>query len=135
MIKEYFSLGFQTDNPVFGKKETKEVLEQKKMERKNFWLTIGMYVAVWLGVIGQKLMSIYQEGKPITWDGIGIGGLLLSLVIATVIFPQVFPRAFAKMPRVDRNVEGGNWRFVQFCIAFQQGFFWQSLITLLTPKA
>lgn len=130
-IFEYFDLGLFPDRAVLG---TKTENQKQKREIKKFLVTLLMYVFVWLGILGQKILSLHQEGTPITWEAFNDGFIWVALVIATVIFPSVFPKVFVKMPVKQQNAEAGGWFWVKCCLAFQQGFFWQALLSLISPK-
>jgi len=129
-IFNYFDLGLMPEEPELGSKSQKA---QKKKNINRLLITLLMYVFVWLGIMGQKLLELQQAGLPFTWKSLGHSEPLVALVIATAIFPVVFPKIFAKMPARARHAEGG-WLFVQLCVAFQNGFFWQALLSLITPK-
>jgi hypothetical protein len=130
-IYKYFDLDLMPDEAVLGPK-TKS--EKTKHNRNRFLVTLLMYVFVWLGILGQKVLSLYQEGLPISWENIGQGFTLVALVVATAIFPSVFPKVFVKISTKSKKSGAGGWFFVQLCVAFQQGFFWQALLGLLIPK-
>jgi hypothetical protein len=129
-ILEYFDLGLLPEHAVLG---TKTQNQKQKREIKRFLVTLLMYVFVWLGVLGQKILSLHQDGVSITWQALGDGFALVALVIATVLFPSVFPKVFVKMPVKQQNADAGGWFWVQCCVAFQQGFFWQALLSLIAP--
>lgn len=129
-IFKYFDLGLMPDEPELGSQSSKA---QKKKNINRLLRTFLMYVFVWLGVVGQKLLEIQQIGTSNSLKSLGQGELLVALVIATAIFPLVFPKIFVKMPARARKVEG-SWLIVQVCVAFQNGFFWQALLSLIIPK-
>jgi hypothetical protein len=130
-IFKYFDLGLMPDEAVLGSKTESE---KNKRNRNRFLVTLLMYVFVWLGILGQKVLSLYQAGLPVSWENLGQGFTLAALVIATAIFPSVFPKVFVKMPTKPKKSGAGGWFFVQLCVAFQQGFFWQALLSLIIPK-
>lgn len=127
----YFDLELMPEEAVLGGKSK---AEKQKRNIQRFLVTLLMYVFVWLGVLGQKVLALHQEGSPINWQSLGDGFLFVALVIATVIFPVVFPKVFVKMPAKAQKSGDGGWFFVQLCVAFQQGFFWQSILALIAPK-
>lgn len=129
-IFKYFDLGLMPEEPELGSKSSKT---QKKKNLNRLLTTLLMYLCVWLGIIGQKLLTMNQSGVPITWENLGWAEPLIALIIATAIFPLVFPKIFTKMPARARKAEG-SWFFVQLCVAFQNGFFWQALLSLITPR-
>lgn len=129
-VFRYFDLGFYQEEAELG---TKKPSTKKKRDLKRFLATILVYVFIWLGILGQRIMELQQTGSPISWINLGQGFPLVALIIATTIFPVVFPKTFVKMPaRLQKD--GVGWFFVQLCVAFQNGFFWQSLLSLITPK-
>lgn len=130
-IFEYFDLGLMPDEAVLG---ARTVSEKNRRNRNRFLVTLLMYVFVWLGILGQKVLSLYQAGLLVNWENLGQGFTLIALVIATAIFPSVFPKVFVKMPAKSQRAGAGGWFFVQLCVAFQQGFFWQALLSLIIPK-
>ncbi len=130
-IFEYFDLGLMPDEAVLG---TRTVSEKNRRNRNRFLVTLLMYVFVWLGILGQKVLSLYQAGLLVNWENLGQGFTLIALMIATAIFPSVFPKVFVKMPAKSQRAGAGGWFFVQLCVAFQQGFFWQALLSLIIPK-
>jgi hypothetical protein len=129
-ILNYFDLGLMPQEAVLG---TKTQAEKQKRAFKRILVTLLMYVFVWLGIVGQKVLALHQAGTSLNWQNFGDGFLLMALVIATAIFPTVFPKVFVKMPAKSQKSGAGGWFFVQCCVAFQQGFFWQALINLLKP--
>jgi len=130
-ILEYFDLGLLPEEAVLGPKSQ---AEKNKRNFKRFLMTLLMYASVWLGVLGQKVLALQQAGMPVNWDNFGQGFPLAALIIATALFPTVFPKVFAKMPARPKKAGAGGWFFVQLCVAFQQGFFWQALLSLIVPK-
>lgn len=130
-IWRYFDLGLLPQEAMLGKK-TKT--EEQKTAVKRFGVTLLMYVFVWLGILGQKILALQQAGAPLTWQNLGDGFVLTAFIIATALFPAVFPKVFLKMPARQTRAGAGGWFFVQLCVAFQQGFFWQALLSLMLPK-
>ena len=133
-LRTYFDLGIlPLAEPTLGsarKKLAKET-RRKAQARKRLWLTVLMYLGVCLGVMAQVLMSTLGAGQPFNWATAGPGSILLSLIVATVVFPQVFPKVFGKMDErlaSSGSDLGAGKRVIQFCVAFQNGFFWQALL-------
>lgn len=73
-----------------------------------------MYLAVVLGVAGKAFFSLYIDNS-------GLSGpmVLISCIVGTVIFPRVSK---------DAGIDPDNPHPLQFFLAFQGGFFWQTLI-------
>jgi hypothetical protein len=126
-VLKYFDLGLLPEEPELGKRK-------RARARKRVLLTLLVYFGIWLGVVGQKLLALHQVGIPLTWENIGSINLLVALVIATTIFPMAVPRVFTKLPARARATGEFGRVALQFCTAFQQGFFWQALLELLRPK-
>lgn len=130
-ILKYFDLGLLPEEAVLGSKSQNQ---KNRRNFKRFLVTLLMYAFVWLGILGQKILALQQAGIPINWDSFGQGFPLIALIIATALFPTVFPKVFIKMPTKSKKDGAGGWFFVQLCVAFQQGFFWQALLSLIVPK-
>jgi hypothetical protein len=73
-----------------------------------------MYSAVFLGVLGKAFFDIKMGSKDISGFN-----LLISLIIAAVIFPKVSR---------ESNINPENAHPMHFFLAFQGGFFWQSFL-------
>ena len=127
-IFQYFDLGLEPDEAVLGA-PTKAEKQRKNIRR--FLVTLLMYAFVWLGVLGQKVLALQQAGTALTGENLGQNFPLAALIISTAIFPVAFPKIFVKMSAKAQKSGAGGWFFVQLCVAFQQGFFWQALLSLL----
>lgn len=130
-IRQYFDLGLLPEEATLG---SKSQIEKNKRSIKRFLVTLLMYTFVWLGILGQKVLALQQAGMPINWENFGQEFPLAALIIATALFPTVFPKVFVKMPVKSKKAGVSGWFFVQLCVAFQQGFFWQALFSLIVPK-
>ena len=130
-IRNYFDLGLMPEEAVLG---AKTKAEKRKKDLKRFFATLLMYVFVWLGILGQRVMALNQAGEAINWQNLGEGYWLVALVIATAVFPAVCPKVFVKMSPRAQKAGGGGWFFVQLFLAFQQGFFWEALFSVIVPK-
>ena len=93
-----------------------------------------MYCGVWLGVVVQRLLDLWQKGIPVTLDSFGKAYIIFALIVATAIFPAIFPKIFGKHPGNTINAFTPGHFFVQFCLAFELGFFWIGLIGFIAPK-
>jgi hypothetical protein len=130
-VLQYFDLELLPDEAVFGSKSKDE---KNWRAVKRFLVTLLMYACVWLGILGQKALALQQAGSTVNWENMGQGFPLAALIIATALFPTVFPKTFVKMSSKAQKAGAGGWFFVQLCMAFQQGFFWQALLSLIMPK-
>lgn len=130
-LLHYFDLGLAPDEAVLGQR-TKA--QKRKRNLQQLFLTFTMYVFVWLGILGQRILTLYNAGIPVNRETIRPEFLLVAFAIATAIFPAVFPKTFAKMPKEAQKVGTVGWFIVQLCVSFQQGFFWQALLSLIVSK-
>ena len=89
---------------------------------------------VWLGILGQRILTLYDAGSPVNWGTIRPDFLLVAFAVAAAIFPTVFPKTIVRMPKEAQKVGTAGWFIVQLCISFQQGFFWQALLSLIAFK-
>jgi len=128
----YFDLGLAPPELTLGPADKKA---RAQRARRRFWLTLAMYVGVLLGVLGENLL-VRAAGEPLTLPLFDGWRVLTAVVVACVIFPQVFPRIFGRMPAGEAGgSHSANRRILQFCIAFQNGFFWQALLLQLFAVA
>ena len=127
----YFKLDLIPEEAVLGMADP---IEKKRRDRKELTLTLVMYCGVWLGVVVQRLLDLWQKGIPVTLDSFGKVYIVFALIVATAIFPAIFPKIFGKHPGNAVNAFTPGHFFVQFCLAFEQGFFWIGLIGLISPK-
>lgn len=121
----YFGLGLLEPEPTFG---------ESGPARPSFGqvlLVIVMYLGVLLGVLGDyglEWARTAQEGLATTLQPLD---LMQGWLVATIVFPLVFPRIFGPMED-DATLMAGWGRIgvhiLQFFIAFQNGFFWQAVL-------
>jgi len=113
----YFDLGlFEEDppkEPPLGKKEQDKAKRYRK-RRKTIW-TLALYLGVILGIVGQQFLNNVSNFSRLS--------LIASVILGTVIFPQVYKQA-------SLNARKPN--LMQLFVAFQNGFFWQNLMNVLT---
>jgi hypothetical protein len=121
VLSDYFSLSlFEEDvprEPVLGKgsSEPQRKDDRKARKRKRVFWTLVLYFGVILGIIGQQFLTNMTDFSYLTLIG--------SIVLGTVVFPQVYKHA---------NLNRRKPNLVQFFVAFQNGFFWQNLMSILT---
>ncbi len=115
-VLKYFDLGILPSKPVLGKKGSSRL-----------WLTLAMYLGVILGVLGENWLSLIKVNQPLGLATFGTDRVLFAVIIATAVFPSVFPKVFGKESASHTTVPILR-HFLQFCIAFQNGFFWQALL-------
>jgi hypothetical protein len=121
-LLNYFDLGLLPDELTLGPKEK---AAKARLARQRFWLTLVMYFGVFLGVLGEQFLGLLKANQSLSWSTLFSPRLLIALIVAILIFPQVFPKVFGKMSSTKAD---GYRHFLQFCIAFQNGFFWQALL-------
>lgn len=125
----YFDLAVLPPELTLGPADKKA---RARRARQRFWLTLAMYVGVLLGVLGENLLTRAAAGESLTLASFGGWHVLTAVIVACVIFPQVFPRIFGRMPVAEAGVSpSANRHILQFCVAFQNGFFWQALLLQL----
>jgi len=95
---------------------TKRISKRSKSD--IFWL-LGMYIATVSGAFCKFLFDILTKENPAIQFSFFIQKSVLSLIIAILIFPLIYKNA-----HLDPNNPG----FVQLCISFQNGFFWQTVL-------
>ena len=114
-ILDYFSLESNSPEPTLGKKTSAKALRN----------TMTMYIGVFLGVLGKYIFSLYVPGQRLDATLLDPFWVLISLVIAAVIFPQIYKGAKLRIQTADP---------MQFFIAFQNGFFWQSILEIISKS-
>jgi hypothetical protein len=74
---------------------------------------VVLFTGVVVGTVGQWLFSSFTNGK-FAWQG-----LVLGFVASFVTFPVIFYNAGLNKTKLT---------FVKWCVAFQNGFFWPTLL-------
>jgi len=118
-VLNYFDLGVLPPQPVLGKKKSNRL-----------WISLVMYCGVILGVLCENWLGLIKTNQPFSLATFGIERVLFAVIIATAVFPNVFPKVFGRESASQTAVPAQR-RFLQFCVAFQNGFFWQALLKLL----
>ena len=109
----YFKLEISQQEPTLGKrKKPKNILRN----------TIILYFGVFLGVLGKYIFALYIPDQKFDFSLLDPFWLVIALIIAAVIFPQVYKGAKLKVETIDA---------MQFFIAIQNGFFWQSILEIV----
>jgi F0F1-type ATP synthase assembly protein I len=115
-ILGYFDLGLleedEAKEPSLGRRKRDKSRKVRERE-KTIW-TLVLYFGVFLGVLGQQFLTKRAGFNPLT--------LVVSTILGTVVFPQVYRQA-------KLNARKPN--LMQFFIAFQNGFFWQNIMSTL----
>jgi hypothetical protein len=93
-----------------------------------------MYGGVILGVLCENWLGLAKSNQPFSIGAFGIERVVFAVVVATTVFPSVFPKIFGKESVSQTTTIPFQRRFLQFCVAFQNGFFWQALLKLLAPS-
>ena len=114
-LLSYFDLGLFPERPKFGKADA------TRKHQKIIW-TLLLYLGVVSGVISSYIFNPTQQAEiryPHTTDFIS------ALIMAAVIYPTVYK--YAKF-----NVNAPN--IMQVFVAFQHGFFWESIWKFTSNK-
>ena len=115
-ILNYFSLETSQSEPTLGKsKKSKKILRN----------TIAMYVGIFLGVLGKYVFTLYDPGNKFDLSLFDPFWLVIALIIAAVIFPQIYK---------GTKIEIQRFGPLQFFIAFQNGFFWQTILEVISKS-
>jgi hypothetical protein len=109
----YFNLQIEPDEPQLGR---------RRKSAKILRNTIVMYIGVFLGVLGRYIFANYLTGKRLDIGQLDPFWIIISLIVAAVVFPQVYKGTKFKIEAIDP---------LQFFIAFQNGFFWQSILEVI----
>ncbi|MCX6031851.1 MAG: hypothetical protein NT169_21435 [Chloroflexi bacterium] len=124
-LLHYFTLGLLEREPTLGTGKKKPPVWPQVL------LMLVMYLGVLLGVIAEYLLETLKAAGPTGPLGNVAFGLFKAWLIATLLFPLVFPRVFGPMDAsmvlagADAKVPS---RVLQFFVAFQNGFFWQAVL-------
>lgn len=79
------------------------------------WWNLPTYLFIVFGVVGKFTFDYWQQMRPITWLDLGI-----SFVIGVLVFPAAYKSTKLSPDKSDE--------VLQYFLAFQNGFFWQTLI-------
>jgi hypothetical protein len=94
---------FSLERPIFGGKGKAAGVDRQ----------IVLFTGVLAGALGQWLFEgVRNRNFP-------LGGLLLGLIASLVTFPVIYYNAGLDKTKVT---------FVKWCLAFQSGFFWPSIL-------
>ncbi len=75
-----------------------------------------------MGVLGKYIFLIYTPGSKFVISLFDPFWLVLSLIIAAVIFPYIYKQAQLDIEKIEP---------IQFFIAVQNGFFWQTIMEII----
>ncbi|MGA9347230.1 MAG: hypothetical protein WBW48_00305 [Anaerolineae bacterium] len=123
-LLRYFGLGLLGE-PTFG----------KGPRRRSSWsqvlLTIVMYLGVVLGVLAEYSLTLMKSASPTAPLEVNFLSLFKAWLVATFVFPLVFPKIFGPMDVtkfLGKGERTPSIRVLQFFVAFQNGFFWQAVL-------
>ena len=107
----------RTEEPILegsgGKRGKTQVIGRRK--RGAWWWNLFTYLFVVIGVASKFIFDYWQQTRPITWMDFGI-----SFIIGGLSFPAVYKTTTLSPDKPDK--------VLQYFLAFQNGFFWQTLI-------
>ena len=95
-------------------------IEVKSAWSENLWLGAA-YLGQVLGVLGKQVYDDIMRGA-------GLRLHLPTLVLAAIVSAATFPMVY-------RSLEAQASRPMRLFLAFQNGFFWQSVLGQVTPSA
>lgn len=119
-IKNYFDLSLKAKDATL-RDTTNRGMERgvsTQHKKNNIWL-VGIYAATILGVFCKYVFEILTKPEGILPTENIEQRLIISLIIATVIFPAIYKNA---------RFDSYNPNLLQLFISFQNGFFWQTII-------
>lgn len=92
--------------------------------RPNKWLHLLIYGAIVLGVFASYMLEVLNKGAfpPLNQTLIK---LIVALIIGVVVFPSIYRKA---------DLNPVNPGFMQFAVAFQNGFFWEALMKTISAS-
>jgi len=111
--------------PTLGKKSqklSKDENIQRNRNRQRLKYTLFLYFSVALGVLAYFIFGDFLKSSDSTQISFNIIKVSLSFIVAAIIFPSVYRSAGLNRRRKHP---------VQFFLAFQNGFFWQALLTII----
>ncbi len=86
---------------------------------KEYWLKVGLfYVLMLLGMLAREAYNMLVSGKPFNW---------VSIAIAAIVSPMIFGAVYGSIGSLDIDVPS-------IVLAFQNGFFWNSIFEGLGPE-
>lgn len=79
-----------------------------------WWTSLLTFLFIVVGVVGKFFFDYWKQSRVLSWPD-----LIVSLIIAMLIFPIVYRATRARPDEPD---------LLQYFLAFQNGFFWETLI-------
>lgn len=111
-----------TDEPTLGGKPKNKVREKSRQKLVN---TLLLYVAVVFGVVSQFLFAAFTQNGTQIYVGSWALKIVLALIVGGAIFPTIYRSA---------GFNRHSPRLIQYFIAFQNGFFWQALLQIISKQ-
>ena len=85
---------------------------------KEYWLKVGLFfILMVLGMLAREGYNALVNGKTFNWT---------SFAIAAIVSPMVFGAVYGSLGNLEINVPS-------VVLAFQNGFFWNSIFENLGP--
>lgn len=89
-----------------------------RQKRGAWWWNLIIYLLIVVGVLGKFVFDYWRQGRLVALQDSPV--IIISCIIAALAFPTVYGNT--KMsPDKPKDV-------LQYFLAFQNGFFWQTLI-------
>jgi len=113
-VLEYFDLRAPIVDSARGKDSKPTSRRPGAPKQGAWWWNLVLYLLIVAGVIGKFLFDYWQQARPI----VGID-FAISFVIGAMVFPVVYK---------STDMRPDQPTVLQSFLAFQNGFFWQTLI-------
>ncbi len=85
---------------------------------KEYWLKVGLFfILMVLGMLAREAYNSLVNSKPFNW---------ISFAIAAIVSPMIFGAVYGSLGNLEINVPS-------VVLAFQNGFFWNSIFEGLGP--
>lgn len=113
---EYFDLRVSESDfdTVRGGRHGRGQRTSASQKRGAWWWNLVIYLLIVAGVIGKFFFDYWQQTRIITGLDLGI-----SFVIGALVFPAIYK---------STNMSPDKPDLLQSFLAFQNGFFWQTLV-------
>jgi hypothetical protein len=115
-IFDYFDLRVDKSDSPRGADRRAVTRHPGKPKRGAWWWNLVIYLAAVGGVAGKFVFDYWRRARPFAWDL----DLPISLIIGALVLPIVYKSTDMSPDKPEE--------ILQYFLAFQNGFFWQTLI-------
>ena len=81
---------------------------------------LKLYAGVAMGTMARPIYDALINSTPIGWPIVGAG-----LIASVIVFPAVY---------ANGGMNRGSLTLAKWCVAFQNGFFWQALMETISSS-